>query len=110
MLPPSRAVRSTALVLMTLAVGSGARPEDRDWLDLSGLDAWKSPVEGWATAGSVGLDPKDDRKLAATPGSGVLYNGPTGRARNLVSQEEFGDVEVHVEFCLPRGSNSGVKF
>ncbi len=107
---PSFASRSLAIVLMILAVSPEARSQEGPWVDLSGLDAWKSPVDGWSTVGSVGLDPSDPRRLVAVPGSGVIYNGPAGRARNLVSKETFGDVEVHVEFLIPKGSNSGLKF
>ena len=52
----------------------------------------------------------DPTRLQVTSGTGVLLNGEGGRTVNLVSTEEFGDVEAHVEFCLPRGSNSGVYF
>ena len=110
MRPSSRSVRLVALLLLTLASAPEGRSEDGAVVDLSGLDAWKAPVEGWLAVGSVGLDPKDPKKLAAEEGSGVIYNGPAGRARNIISKEEFGDVELHVEFLLPKGSNSGVKF
>lgn len=39
---------------------------------------------------------------------GLLKNGPAGKVNNLVSEREFGDVEVEVEFRIPKGSNSGV--
>jgi hypothetical protein len=60
--------------------------------------------------GEVELDPENPRRLVAKPGTGVLYNGPSGRARNLVTKQEFRDIEAHVEFLIPKGSNSGVKF
>jgi hypothetical protein len=40
--------------------------------------------------------------------SGTMLNGPQGRTSNLVTDEKFGDVELYVEFLLPKGSNSGV--
>jgi len=95
---------------MTLALSAKGWSDDGAVVDLSSLDAWKAPVEGWLTVGSAGLNPSDPKKLVAEPGTGVIYNGPTGRARNMISKEEFGDVELHVEFLLPKGSNSGVKF
>jgi len=110
MLLHPRAARSLAVVILTLAVATPGRTDDAAWVDLTGLDAWKPPAEGWATVGSVGLNPKDPKKLAVEPGDGVIYNGPTGRGKNLISKETFGDVEMHVEFNIPRGSNSGVKF
>ena len=29
---------------------------------------------------------------------------------NIVTNASFGDVEAHLEFMLPKGSNSGIKF
>src|SRR5207302_1282285 len=48
--------------------------------------------------------------LSYQPGSGVLVNGPSGRTGNIVTKQKFGDIEVHLEFMIPKGSNSGVKF
>jgi hypothetical protein len=39
---------------------------------------------------------------------GALSNGPKGKINNLVSQAEHGDIEVWVEFQIPKDSNSGV--
>ena len=39
----------------------------------------------------------------------MLINGRRGSAPDLVSRQTFGDVEVHVDFKIPRRSNSGVK-
>jgi hypothetical protein len=40
--------------------------------------------------------------------SGVILNGLTGHAANLVSESKFGDIELYLEFMLAKGSNSGV--
>jgi hypothetical protein len=56
------------------------------------------------------MDSKNPKRLTATPGKGILVNGPTGRTRNLLTKQQFGDIEVHLEFLIPKGSNSGVKF
>src|SRR5947209_2719125 len=97
--------------MIVLALGA-TWAGDEGWTELTGsggLEAWKSPTGDWAVVGDVGLDPKDPRRLAPEPGSGVIYNGPTGRTGNLLSKESFGDVEVHAEFLIPKGSNSGIK-
>jgi hypothetical protein len=39
----------------------------------------------------------------------VLFNTNKGTV-NLLTKKEFGDCEVHVEFTVPKGSNSGVYF
>ena len=108
---------SVCLLLMTVTL-SWARSAElqaslEGWIDLTGsqsFDAWKAPTEAWAFVGSVGLDPDNPKRLAAQPGSGVLYNGPAGKTRNLVTKQNFTDLEAHVEFVIPKGSNSGVKF
>ncbi len=87
-------------------VGFGASPAQVRFSgrDLSG---WRSPGE-WLVAGGVALDPADPTRLAIQPGRGVYVNGSKGRTVNLVTQSEWGDLEVHLEFCISKKSNSGV--
>ena len=107
---PTRVARLFAVLVLGLVIAPRGWTDEGKWVDLTGLDAWKGPIEGWSPVGSVGLDPANPKKLTPDSGSGVIYNGPTGKAKNLVSRETFGDVELHVEFNVPKGSNSGVKF
>jgi hypothetical protein len=101
---------SFLLVVGTAVFGA---PEE-GWVDLSALSAWKEPAEGWSAAKSVGVDPENPKRLTFEPGESpsglILVNGREGKARNLVSKEVFGDVEVRLEFLMPKGSNSGIKF
>jgi len=75
------------------------------WIDLGDLAASWSPSPGWNDAGAVAAT---DGSLAARPGEGVLTNAATGRSGDLVSQSHFGDCELHLEFMVPEGGNSGV--
>ncbi|WP_435021902.1 3-keto-disaccharide hydrolase [Tundrisphaera sp. TA3] len=107
-----RPSRNLALMfgLSLLAWSAPLRAGD-GWVDLSTLDAWKEPTAGWSIVGGVKLDPSDAKKLVAEPGSAVMYNGPDfKKSKNIVSKESFGDVEIHAEFVVPKGSNSGIKF
>jgi hypothetical protein len=85
---------------------------EKEEMDLlaEGLKAFKDPYGDWQEVANVNLDPTNPRKLEAKPGKGVWYNGPKGNARNLFTREKFGDVAVHLEFLVPKGSNSGIKF
>jgi len=74
------------------------------------FDAFRPPTGEWMIVGEVAQDPNDEKKLASTPGSGVALNGPNGRTDHLVTKAEFGDIEAHIEFMVPKGSNSGVYF
>ena len=99
------------LVLLAPCAGMGA--DDRGWITLIGDgpgDVWKAPgTKGWLTGGGAEINPKNPRRLLALPGKGVLVNGPAGRLPDLVTRQQFTDVEVHVEFLIPKRSNSGVK-
>lgn len=89
-------------------------------------DGWRPLLNGRDLGGWVGQDaakPSDwltvrgvvwERLLGPTrlrgikaPGAAIL-NGQNGRTVNLVSEEKFGDVELYLEFLIPKGSNSGV--
>jgi hypothetical protein len=65
----------------------------------------------WTVTGEVRLDPKMPARFAGpAEGTGILLNGGDGRGVDLLSELEHGDCELHLEFNVPRGSNSGVYF
>ncbi len=72
--------------------------------DLKGLQQ----TGAWGVASGVSLDPSDPTRFIIRPGVGIYVNGAAGRTTDLMTEAEYGDVEVHVEFCIPRHSNSGV--
>jgi hypothetical protein len=95
-------------LVATLPASSGDKP---GWLNLStSLDAWMAPHGQWFFAVDVSLKPDNPKQLAASPGTGVMVNGPKGRTNDLLTKQRFGDVEVHFEFLIGKRSNSGVKF
>ena len=81
--------------------------------DLSG---WKfrnpSARKVWVVCDDVKLDPADPaRLLPVGPGGGpnaVMLCGDDGRGSDIMTDENFGDYELHIEFTVPKGSNSGV--
>ncbi len=102
-----RRMRETLLSLLALAIlpvyGEPAEAGDD-------FNAWN--VSGdWYTAGDAMVDPYNERRLFGSRGTGVLINGRLGRTRSLVTKRrDYRDVEVHVEFMVAKGSNSGVIF
>src|SRR5437660_7321338 len=97
-----------AAALFALANNAANCAEAEVIFDGKDLSGWRKPTGEWMTAKAVALDPVNSEKLAITPGEAVLVNGPAGKAKDFVTEKEFGDVEVHVEFCIPKHSNSGV--
>jgi hypothetical protein len=76
----------------------------------SDLSEWRTETGEWQVAGAVSMDPDSNKLLISEPGTGIILNGPAGKTVDLLSRQEFGDVAVHVEFMIPRESNSGVYF
>lgn len=114
LLRTSRYTRRAArawLALALLAAGpSTVAAEGQALFNGTNLHGWRPPTGDWVAVGGVSLDPADPTRFQVRAGAGVLLNGATGRTVNLISEAEFGDVEAHVEFCIPKGSNSGVYF
>ena len=81
-----------------------------EWRALTGagLSAWRAPHGEWFEAAQALLDSENEKLLQSQPGTGVLVNGAAGRTTHLVSVEEHADVELHLEWMVPQGSNSGV--
>jgi len=88
-------------------------------------DGWTALLNGRDLGGWVGQDNKPSewfttrgirwerllsptRLLAIPEPGGTMLNGPNGRTVNLVTEQRFGDVELYLEFMVPKGSNSGV--
>lgn len=76
----------------------------------SDFSAWRSNTGQWEIVGDVYTNPEKVNLLSSKPGTGIILNGPTGRTNNILSKAEFGDVKAHIEFMIPKGSNSGVYF
>ena len=83
-----------------------------DQIELLGddLSAWREDRGDWHLVGEVSLAADNPEQLMSNPGKGTVVNTPTGKTEHLVSKYEHGDVEAHIEFLVPSGSNSGVFF
>ncbi len=98
---------STA-VMLTLTQAICRAEEPKKPLGGNNLDAFRQPLGHWQMVGSVAADRNNARDLATEPGKGVATNARKGKTSHLVTKDEFGDVQLHVEFMVPRASNSGV--
>ncbi len=82
----------------------------RELLARADLAAFRGDTGTWMMAGDVALDPSNAQRLRPTEGIGVVVNGKDGRTRHLFTKQHHGDVEAHIEFMVPEGSNSGAYF
>jgi len=66
----------------------------------------------WVVCDEVRLDPADPARLipegrGGTPDA-VLLCGDDGRGSDIMTSDNFYNYELHLEFTVPKGSNSGV--
>lgn len=73
------------------------------------LSFWKANNKSnWQIAGDVNADIQVAEAMSTSPGTGVLVNLPNKENRaNLISKQEFGDVDVEFDFMMAKHSNSG---
>lgn len=79
-----------------------------DWIELTGNSSWQADRGDWKRVGSVSTDPGDDSRFVLGEGEEIWVNGSEGTTVDLHSIIPHQDVELHIEFMVPRGSNSGV--
>jgi hypothetical protein len=82
-------------------------PKNIVTLSTSTFHDWRKDHRGWEIVGDVSIHADDAKKLDAKPGNEALLGA--GGAANLETREEFGDLDVRLEFMVPEHSNSGVK-
>jgi hypothetical protein len=103
------------LVTLTLLAGLNAAASAQQpgpWIDfLTGepTSNFNNPDPMWVRSGDVQLDQANPKKLLNQPGNTVWSNLPKGSCRDLFTKAQFTNPEVELEFCIPKGSNSGIK-
>jgi hypothetical protein len=102
------------LATLTLTAAPSGRAvsaePDRVCLVSEDLSTWREGTGEWMIVGEATMSSENPGMIATSEGTGIVVNGPTGRTGNLFSRLGHGDVEAHIEFMVPKGSNSGVYF
>lgn len=100
-------MKTSLLAAILLGAAATTWAADEIVFPCDSLEGWQKTGD-WTTAAAVTLNKTNDHLFAIEPGKGILVNGPVGRTVELLTKQEFGDCQVHVEFCVSRKSNSGV--
>ncbi len=101
-------MRFTTIPILLISTMVAPAAEALQLIGDTGLQLWKQPTAEWMVVGGVTLDPANPKLLKGSAGTGVMMNDVDGKTKNLVSQQEFGDAQIHVEWNVSTGSNSGV--
>jgi hypothetical protein len=113
MLPLPSPLRVFARVLaVSAALVTSVRAQSLlapDRVALDSLAAFKPTAANWRLAADLAGDPRRDKTLSATEGTGVLVCNPTPEAKgHLFTTWEHGDLDLDLDFLLTPGSNSGI--
>ncbi len=78
-------------------------------LNLNNLEAFQPVAENWSIAGDVESNRKEEHDLSGLDGTGILVNQPSGEnSDHLFTAWSHGDLELELDFLMPKGSNSGI--
>ncbi|MDB6153465.1 MAG: hypothetical protein JWL90_1918 [Chthoniobacteraceae bacterium] len=96
------------LPLLSLVAISHSASAETSLFDGKDLAGWQQPAGTWSAVSKVSLDPANSKSFLSTPGEGILLNSAAGHTVDALTKMEHRDCQLHVEFCVPKGSNSGV--
>ena len=99
--------------MLLLLLGQTAKAAEDGWTPLGADDnfaAWHRPTGDWYVGRRRHARSRPEPTLIGKPGTGVMINGRIGKSQALSPSGPTRDVEVHVEFMVAKGSNSGVIF
>lgn len=98
----------TISMLTALTASAAPLASEVDLFSTGDLAQCRAPLGDWTMAGEVALDPYDDKRLVWTEGATAAVNGEMGKTEDLHTAVEHGDVQLHVEFMVAKGANSGI--
>lgn len=79
--------------------------------DFQNLSSFKNPGKSWKIVGNVHADLEQPNKLETSRGTGILVNDPGNKSgQDLYTKEEFGNMDLVVDYMMAKGSNSGIYF
>ncbi len=99
------------LYLLLGAPGASAQSNALPYatINLQTLTDFKPTGGNWKLAGDVFYDLNTAGKGSAKPGTGILVDDPSGKAKDhLFTNMEHGDIDLELDFMMEKNSNSGI--
>ncbi len=108
-------IKKVGVAVLLLLANIFAYSQKMSDLSLTDMSSFKSQDGNWLIVGDVSMDrninvhDNGNGSVVTKPGSGVLVNLNDEKKRSaLLSSWEHGDMEIELEFMMPKGSNSGL--
>jgi hypothetical protein len=112
------ALFAVVTLLGALPTSRAANEMDKKLVLFNGKDlsGWKlrtaQYADTWKAVSDVKLDANNPKTLVGSGAGGsadaVLFRGPIAKGSDIHTEKEFGDGQLHIEFMVPKGSNSGI--
>jgi hypothetical protein len=87
---------------------SNAQTTFSNQIALTDLSAFKPAASNWSLAGSVSSDFNTENSLKKKDGTGILVTIAKDKHEDIFTNLEHGDIDLSIDFLMPRGSNSGI--
>jgi len=104
-------IKSWVILLALLFCKVGYAQSDPSFKSLSLLDlnAFLDPPQNWIVASDANADFTKPQNIMAIKGTGAVVNAFSKNNRmHLYTKEEFGDLDLELDFMMAKNSNSGV--
>lgn len=80
-------------------------------IELETLESFKSNGINWFIVGNVHSDYQSEGSMKVDDGSGILVNIPsTDQREDIYTKFEHGDIELKIDFLIPKSSESSIFF
>lgn len=81
-------------------------------LSLDDLTGFRTPADSWRIAGNVYANYQQPYHMEAADGKGILICRPSnmGKSSDLLTQEEFTDMDLEMDIMLSAGSTASILF
>jgi hypothetical protein len=109
-------VMPVVLVVVLVLRAAEKEGEGKPLFNGKDLTGWKlrdpkaTDRSKWSVVAAVKLQEGKPERLIGDKGEGIVLNGDDGHGVDLLTEAMHGDCELHVEFNVAKGSNSGVYF
>ena len=98
-----------SLGITVLCYNSFAQTNDFTNIDLTSLNAFSTYGPNWTIASNAEADINKEGYMKALPGTGAIVNIVSDKNKShLITKDEFGDVELELDFMIAKKSNSGI--
>ncbi|MFH5883319.1 family 16 glycoside hydrolase [Halalkalibaculum sp. DA3122] len=97
-------------LLLWMVLVTGVHAQDSNTVLLDDLSYFEDPAGSWQLAGGVTASLDEDNAISISGGEGILVNNPGDphQGEDLYTRLQHGDIDLSLEYMMPRGSNSGI--